>query len=653
MEQLFDLLLPWPWRSVNWITDTFVYSIFLFFTIFLGIFLWKTIRRCSFINGLTREIIKLSGVVNRNGRTAKPHILNELRKVFESNGELAKTLWQEFENSLLPGYDIENSDTLVYKTSEASFFFNEDRLLGQYINLRFWNSVPAMLVGLGILGTFVGLVWGLIPFSKINFEQTGQIRNAIQVLLSGVSTAFVTSVWGMIASLLFNGLEKWRIGKVSRAIADLQHALDPLFTLITLAEITRSQQKEFEQLAAAFKSSATDIASAIAEQLTPSLDKIDANVSSISEETRQGKEDILQELRNAPDAFSQAVAKQLGLSLDKLNETVKKLREEKDESSTEAIRELVEEFKNALSGSFTKEIETLVTELSTVSQSLIDLPTRMENMMEGVRNKINEICEHLKRATVDQTKLTEETIKEILNGLRSAITELNNVIDSTTSKASTESSEMIRQIQESVKTTADRLNKIFVEGETRVSTLLEKQGELIDAVNSPISKSQEALDKGNDLLDRMNTSLNNANEMIVTMQAFSDQLKGAASTLKTAGDDLTKASTDFNKQNKEYLDKNRETNQNIQESLRQSQELLNEFAEKFNTIESRLQDIFVEIDKGLTAYSTTTRESIEDYLKEFSEHLKGAAEKLAGSVTALDSSVEELSDMLSRLRGIR
>ena len=83
------------------------------------------------------------------------------------------------------------------------------------MNLRFWNSVPSLLVGLGILGTFVGLVGGLIPFSGINFEETGEIRSAIEGLLSGVSTAFVTSVWG-IAIVAFIQLDRkirHRLGK--------------------------------------------------------------------------------------------------------------------------------------------------------------------------------------------------------------------------------------------------------------------------------------------------------------------------------------------------------------------------------------------------------------------------------------------------------
>ena len=650
MNEFLKLLLPWQETPNDQISDIFVYIIGASFLILLIYFVVRIYLRYNLIRNLTRKIRQFE-------RPAQPSILQELKEEFDK-AKFAEA-WQEFADSLITRQHDENQE-IVYKTDEASFFFSEDRLLGQYINLRFWNSIPAILVGLGILGTFVGLVWGLIPFSGINFEQTSEIQGAIKKLLSGVSTAFVTSVWGMVTSLLFNGVEKLAIGGINSEIANLQRSLDKIFTLTVAQEIAFRQEDQLEQLAAAFKSSATDIASAISEQLTPSLDKLDANVSSISEETRQGKEDILQELRNAPDAFSQAVANRLQPSLDKLNTAVKELRKEKDESSTEAIRELVEEFKKALSGSFTEEIETLVKNLNTVSQSLLELPDQMKTMMDGVQVKIDEICVSLQKAIEGQTTSTEDTIRTIMQELQKAIDELKRVIDSTTSTAATESADMIRQIRDSVNEATDRLKKIFEEGETRVSVLLDKQGELIKAVDLPISKSQEALEAGNVLLQGVNTSLNNANEMIETMQAFSDQLKGSANTLITAGENLTKASDVFNRQNAEYLEANQKTNQQIQDSLQQSHKLLDEFAGKFETIESGLQGIFEEIHKGLIDYSTTTRESIGKSIDEFSKHLADAAEKLAGSVSALDSSVEELSEMMSemierfpRLRDIR
>ena len=212
----------WWWGPINWITDSFI-SVIILCAIVSGIWFWvKTFRRRRLINSLTKETSQYS-------RPAQPSIKQELAEKFNRNKELADA-WQEFEDSLIegkrPGNQDDENQEVVYKTDEASLFFSEERLLDQHLNLRFWNSVPALLVGLGILGTFVGMVWGLMPFSDVDFTNTNQIREAIKELLSGVSTAFVTSVWGMLASFLFNGLEKRGIGRVSQAIADLQRALD-------------------------------------------------------------------------------------------------------------------------------------------------------------------------------------------------------------------------------------------------------------------------------------------------------------------------------------------------------------------------------------------------------------------------------------------
>ena len=244
MSDFLELILPWRENTNDEISDFFVYGILFIFVILLVIFLLKAIRRTHSIGSLVKEVDNLG---TKYDRPADPVILNDLEKVFEDEDKLFKKAWQEFKESLV----IPERRKVVYKTDESSLFFSEDRLLGQYLNLRFWNSVPALLVGLGILGTFVGLVWGLIPFSGINFERTEEIRKGIEKLLSGVSTAFVTSVWGMLVSLLFNGVEKLYIGKISREIAILQDVLDVPFTLKTEEEIAEKQKDELEQQTAA------------------------------------------------------------------------------------------------------------------------------------------------------------------------------------------------------------------------------------------------------------------------------------------------------------------------------------------------------------------------------------------------------------------
>ena len=642
MNEFLKLLLPWEKATNDQISDFFVYGILLFFIILLGIFLWKTIRRTRLIGDLTKEVDNLG---DKYGRPADPNILNDLEETFERNDEFFKKAWQEFKESLItPG-----RRKVVYKTDEASLFFSEERLLEQHLNLRFWNSVSALLVGLGILGTFVGLVWGLIPFSGIDFTQTEQIQNAIRELLSGVSTAFVTSVWGMLASLLFNGLEKWGIGRVSRAIADLQRALDLPFTLKTQAEIAEKQKDELEQQTAALKSFSTDLADRIKEDMddimSERLDDLHDSLTGWHKQNMGERQKIIQGLRNAPKDFSNA----LEPSLTRLNTAVEKLLEHKGQSSIEAIERLVEEFQKSLSGSVMEQIKTLAERLGTVSESLITLPNQMKMMMDGVQKKIDEICESLKNASKGQTQHTKDMMKKILEELQTAIAGLKGAIDSTTSTATTESTEMIRQIRASVGAAAARLDKIFKEGETSVSMLLKLQGDQIKAVNAQIANSQETLEKGREMLQQMDASVTSVRRLIETTEALSGKLTKGADRLEKVGESLTKASSAFNAENEKYLTANRETTKLIQEALKDSQNLLNDFVQKFETIDTGLQGVFKEIQTGLDNYSTTTRESINTYLGDFSDQLTRASAALAGSVEALTDVVEELTGMNEQL----
>ena len=266
MNEFYELLLPWREATDDQISDVFVYVIGGTFLLFGFYFLVRTFILRGVISSLTKE-------VGKYGDTAKPRHLHELQEKFASKGNptvieklsgKVKLIeaWQEFEDSLV----TRENQEIVYKTDEASLFFSEDRLLGQYMNLRFWNSLPALLVGCGILGTFIGLVWGLKSFSGGNLTQPEELRGAIKTLLSGVSTAFVTSVWGMLASLLFNILEKCCFGGVSQAIASLQRALDQLFTLTRQEQIAYRQEDELAQQTAALKSFSTDLATRLRVQ---------------------------------------------------------------------------------------------------------------------------------------------------------------------------------------------------------------------------------------------------------------------------------------------------------------------------------------------------------------------------------------------------
>jgi biopolymer transport protein ExbB/TolQ len=128
--------------------------------------------------------------------------------------------WKDYNESFIDFNDEEKTDDYSYE------YFNEKNLMASNSNFKLINSIPNILVGLGILGTFVGLTYGI---SNFNTGSTEQIKSSIQILLSGMGTAFISSIYGMFFSLLFTFFEKVQINSLYQAIHKLCYNLDRKF----------------------------------------------------------------------------------------------------------------------------------------------------------------------------------------------------------------------------------------------------------------------------------------------------------------------------------------------------------------------------------------------------------------------------------------
>lgn len=93
--------------------------------------------------------------------------------------------------------------------SDVETFINEDT-----VALYSWQGaclqIPGTLTGLGLLGTFLGLIMGI---SGIGFSSVDAALSSVETLLSGIELAFYSSIAGVILSILFNIIYKlvWNI----------------------------------------------------------------------------------------------------------------------------------------------------------------------------------------------------------------------------------------------------------------------------------------------------------------------------------------------------------------------------------------------------------------------------------------------------------
>ena len=72
--------------------------------------------------------------------------------------------------------------------------------INNYTHRRLVEMVPDILTSLGILGTFMGLVWGLRGFNPVSYEA---MASSITSLIDGIKIAFVTSIYGISLSMAY------------------------------------------------------------------------------------------------------------------------------------------------------------------------------------------------------------------------------------------------------------------------------------------------------------------------------------------------------------------------------------------------------------------------------------------------------------------
>jgi hypothetical protein len=221
----------WSWVSY---TDQFPLSVrvigaflFILTVIFVVIFL---VRGLLLRFKLWRLLWRL--------RKAAPTTTN-----FETLFSLDRTfshLWREYSHTLQKQSAVDpqtGSQHLVAirATTSADTFFNSHSIVDNRLRTEFFKHLPGICTGLGIIGTFLGLIQGLSAF-QVSTDDAKQIQSSVQNLLHGVFEAFLVSAAAITIAMSITLIEKWlrahrnvciaRFQKLNRAFAIGMHEIE-------------------------------------------------------------------------------------------------------------------------------------------------------------------------------------------------------------------------------------------------------------------------------------------------------------------------------------------------------------------------------------------------------------------------------------------
>lgn len=334
-----------------------------------------------YLRALYRAAKALNGAADRiTGEDDTP------QNVFPKGPRRLQDLWKRFVSE-------REATTLEHKgralsTVDPSEIFHDEAIFDTY-NRSFASTLAGFFTGLGILGTFAGLVIGL---HRIDTTSAGML-DSVGNLLGGMSAAFYTSLVGIFFSLAWLVADRLLLDGVHRAASrfflevrqhyPVESADRLLHHLLTVEQEENQAIQDSRELLAEQKgvlqSMSADLAIAFEEAMTESLEST------------------------------------LAPQLERMNEAIRDLSVQMGDRQVEALDQMVGSFQQKLSSELHGHLEGLSDGLARAAEWQARVHGQMENLTERLSLAADRQAELL-----DATNSASEAFSGSLEGLSAA-----------------------------------------------------------------------------------------------------------------------------------------------------------------------------------------------------------------------------------------
>lgn len=235
-----------------------------------------------------------TGIFKRNARTyqcfkvpgkAKSEDLSCLKGIFDH-----RYLDERMDNF------IDSMDKNQEGVGGIEEYINEDEI-DLHVHKKILEMAPDIFTSLGILGTFIGLVWGLKSFEPSSYET---MTMSVSTLVDGIKVAFLTSIYGIAFALIYSsGMKSVYAGMDEK----LQGFLEKFHMYVLPAAESESrnlmlasqkvQTKAMKQMAEQLTS---QMAESFEKAINPTFEKMNESLEILTESVTKCQQDVVQEI---------------------------------------------------------------------------------------------------------------------------------------------------------------------------------------------------------------------------------------------------------------------------------------------------------------------------------------------------------------------
>ncbi len=501
-------------------------------------------------------------------------------------------LWLEFTEQLIKPSDKET----VFQNSirPEKFFTLEYFLKEKKINLKLLASMPGILVGLGVLGTFFGLSVSLVP-ALYKLQETP--TEAVQILISGAGVAFFTSVAGLLCSLIFNIISDNTISALQNDLNRFNSQLEKSLKFITEERLLTTHLEESQQQGKYLSNMDENIALKIGNIVKDSVEQMGGKIQQMISQSNQNiserfLDDIVNQMTKGMGDFSRKQVEHMEKTLTSLQDNIPPLLS-RLENSQKQNEEVTNTFINQLAVSSRDSQDQ-------INKSLI-------HTMQGMKGVFEEITQNLKQG---MTQTLSDSSKE-LKTLLSNVSEKNNVL-----LKQTEESTM--SFQKDIDQTADKLH-----------AFTDHLGKIISELNDTmIHNIQSAVEKFNEAGEQQKQIMEKNEQYVRSLDSLSGELREVSLSVSNAIQELPGFIKNINQSN---------------ESL---QKVWSGYEKRFLKVDESAAKVFTNIDECLQSLTTGSAQYIQKLYQQ-STQISG---QFAQAVEDLQATISELSEVVNKIK---
>ena len=333
----------------------FVYMIALFGGMFRLDNLEKALRRAS-------EEIKT--IFKKPGKADLNH-LQVLDGVFDE-----KYLDRKMDNFTS---SIENT---VVGLGDIEDYINESEI-DIHVHKRLLEMVPDIFTSIGILGTFVGLVWGLKDFNPTGYEA---MTTSVASLVDGIKVAFLTSIYGIAFSIVYTMGMRTAYSGMSESLTNFLERFHA-YVLPTAENESRNLLVATQKLQTnALNHMTSQVTAQLTESfekvITPTFEKMNASLDALVHTVTQGQTEAIAQLLAE---FLRQMNESFHLQFEDFNESLLAMNEAQRQM-TEYSQKLYESLAGSLTDSYMKQEK----EMREIMESLIAAETRFAEASDRI-----------------------------------------------------------------------------------------------------------------------------------------------------------------------------------------------------------------------------------------------------------------------------